>query len=50
MKKDSKNKNKKTLVYLLTDGAVYDTQAIIDLVKANCGPDSTTRLHTFGIG
>lgn len=50
MKKDSKNKNTKTLVYLLTDGAVYDTQAIIDLVKANCSPDSNTRLHTFGIG
>ena len=50
MKKDSKSKNTKTLVYLLTDGAVNDTQAIIDFVKANCGPESNTRLHTFGIG
>ena len=50
MKKDSKNKKTKTIIYLLTDGAVNDTGAIIDLVKANCGPDSNTRINTFGIG
>lgn len=49
-KKESKKKNIQTLVYLLTDGAVYDTAAIIDLVKENCGPNSNTNVHTFGVG
>lgn len=28
----------KTHIYLLTDGAVHNTAAIIDLIKHNCGP------------
>jgi len=35
---------------LLTDGAVHNNSAIIDLVKQNCGPGSTIKLHTFGVG
>ncbi len=44
------NPNIQTLVYLLTDGAVHNTEAIVNLVKENCGKDSMIRLHTFGIG
>jgi len=34
-------------LFLLTDGAVSNTNQVIDLIKANAG---TTRVHTFGIG
>lgn len=37
-------------VYLLTDGAVSNNAAIIQLVKQNCRADNNIRLHTFGIG
>ena len=40
----------KTHIYLLTDGAVHNTAAIIDLVKQNCGPLSRIKVHTFGVG
>jgi hypothetical protein len=39
-----------THIYLLTDGAVHNNQAIIDLVKLSCGPGSPIKLHTFGVG
>jgi hypothetical protein len=29
---------------------VGNTQAIVDLVKTNCGPVNKTYLHTFGVG
>jgi len=34
----------------LTDGAVGNTGAVIDLVKQNCKVDGSIRLHTFGVG
>jgi len=37
-------------IYLLTDGAVYNNQPIIDLVKENCHPKSEVKVHTFGVG
>lgn len=40
----------KTHIYLLTDGAVHNNKAIIDLVKMNCGLGSSVKLHTFGVG
>ena len=51
--KSIKNRQKNlmhTHIYLLTDGAVHNNQAIIDLVKLNCGPGSPIKLHTFGVG
>lgn len=39
-----------THIYLLTDGAVHNNGAIIDLVKQNCLPSNRIRLHTFGVG
>jgi secreted protein with Ig-like and vWFA domain len=47
-----KNATPKTQVhvYLLTDGAVSNNDAIIKLVKQNCRADNQIRLHTFGIG
>lgn len=43
--------NVETHIYLLTDGAVHNTQAIVDLIKQRCfaGPGSA-RVHTFGVG
>ncbi len=43
--------NVETHIYLLTDGAVHNTQAIVDLIKKRCfaGPGSA-RVHTFGLG
>jgi hypothetical protein len=35
---------------LLTDGAVHNNGAIIELVKQNCKVDNKTRLHTLGVG
>ena len=37
-------------VYLLTDGAVHNNNAIIELVKQNCTPSSNIQVHTFGVG
>ena len=34
-------------IYLLTDGAVYNTEQIVDLVKQNF---TRCKVHTFGIG
>ena len=39
----------KRQIYLLTDGAVYDTRQIIDLINRNVG-NNNTRIHTFGVG
>ena len=45
------NKKIQTLIYLLTDGAVSNTQALVDLVQANCsGYKSRVKVHTLGIG
>ena len=35
-------------VYLLTDGAIWDTQQVIDLIAQQCNIDQ--RVHTFGVG
>ena len=35
---------------MLTDGAVHNNGAIIELVKQNCKVDNKTRLHTLGVG
>ena len=48
--KSRQKHNVYTHIYLLTDGAVHNTQAIVELVKLNCGPSSTIKLHTFGVG
>ena len=37
-----------TNIFLLTDGAVGNTQGVIDLVKRNSS--NMQRVHTFGIG
>ena len=34
-------------LYLLTDGEVFDTQKIIDMIRVN---RDTTTVHSFGIG
>lgn len=34
-------------MFLLTDGAVSNTQLVVDLVRKH---SETTRVHTFGIG
>lgn len=34
-------------VYLLTDGAVYNTQHVVDLIRKN---NKNNKVHTFGIG
>ena len=34
-------------IYLLTDGAVYDTASVVDLVKRHA---QKARMHTYGIG
>lgn len=34
-------------IYLLTDGAVSDTEAVVELIKSN---SNKTCVHTFGIG
>jgi len=35
---------------LLTDGAVHNNGAIIELIKQHCTVDNNIRLHTFGVG
>ena len=35
---------------MLTDGAVHNNGAIIELVRQNCNFYNKTRLHTFGFG
>jgi len=35
-------------IYLLTDGAIWDTQQVVRLVEQNSSLDQ--RVHTFGIG
>ena len=37
-----------THIYLLTDGAVFNTNAVISLVQKNANLQQ--RVHTFGIG
>lgn len=44
------SKDYESHIYLLTDGAVYNNQPIIDLVKENCSPISGIKVHTFGVG
>jgi hypothetical protein len=36
-------------VYLLTDGAVYNTEDVVKLVRDKAIP-TNTRIHTFGVG
>jgi hypothetical protein len=39
------------LIYLLTDGAVSNSNAVIELIRQNCSNKfSTTKVHTFGVG
>lgn len=35
-------------IYLLTDGAIWDTKQVVDLVAQNC--NAQQRVHTFGVG
>ena len=39
---------KETHIMLLTDGAIWDTQSVIDLVKRES--NLMQRVHTFGVG
>mmetsp|Transcript_14877 Transcript_14877/g.10779 ORF Transcript_14877/g.10779 Transcript_14877/m.10779 type:complete len:89 (-) Transcript_14877:636-902(-) len=39
--------NLRRQIYLLTDGAVHNTEAIIDLIESQKGK---CRVHTFGVG
>lgn len=48
---DRVNSKIQTLIYLLTDGEVSNTEAVLNLVKANCTSyKSRVKLNTFGIG
>ena len=37
-------------IFLLTDGSVGNPEAVIELIKANCKLDGSTKVFTFGIG
>lgn len=39
----------KRQIFILTDGAVWNTQSVIDLIQINA-IQCKTRVHTFGIG
>ena len=39
----------KRQIFLLTDGAVYNTDAIVHLV-GNKAIETNSRVHTFGVG
>lgn len=41
-------KDQETHILLLTDGAVHNTNEIVELIKKNAS--ITTRVHTFGVG
>ena len=39
------------MIYLLTDGAVANSNAVIELIRQNCSNKFlTTKVHTFGVG
>ena len=41
------SENTERHIYLLTDGAIFNTQEVIDLISVN---KRNTRVHTFGMG
>ena len=45
-----KEKNYIKKIFLLTDGEIYDTKEVLDVIKKHCTLDRQKQLFTFGVG